>query len=74
MKNPYIMCSACWPEEHRWILVNLWCEASKTFDFNKRARNNFVHMILSERFAVLGIIWSTDQCGERVKRLKTDYC
>ncbi|CAM2111863.1 unnamed protein product [Caretta caretta] len=52
----------------RQILVNLWHNASKRFDFSSSSRNGHVYQL-----AALGIHRTGDQCMERIKWLMTNY-
>ncbi|XP_074793333.1 uncharacterized protein LOC141976305 isoform X3 [Natator depressus] len=71
--KPFVKRAASWSLEHSQILVNLWCEASKTVDFSKSTRNDHLYQQISKKLAALQIFRTSDQCRERIKRLKREY-
>ncbi|XP_029769110.1 target of Nesh-SH3 [Terrapene carolina triunguis] len=72
-KQPFAKRSASWSQEHNQILVNFWCEVSKTVDFGKSSRNSHTIRKIAKKLAALQIYWTGDQCREQIKLLKTEY-
>ncbi|XP_065426803.1 zinc finger protein 263-like isoform X1 [Chrysemys picta bellii] len=71
--KPFVKRAASWSLEHSQMLVNLWCEASKTVDFSKSTRNDHLYQQISQKLAAVQIFRTSDQCRERIKRLKREY-
>ncbi|XP_024071414.2 trihelix transcription factor GTL1-like [Terrapene carolina triunguis] len=71
--KPFVKRAASWSLEHSQMLVTLWCEASKTVDFSKSTRNDHLYQQISRKLAALQVFRTSDQCRERIKRLKRDY-
>ncbi|EMP34184.1 hypothetical protein UY3_08689 [Chelonia mydas] len=58
--------SASWPREHHQILVNLWREVSKQFDFSRSPQ--YAHAYQQRaKLAAWGIHRTGDQCRTQIK-------